>query len=84
MIILAETKESTVLLLLNAIYFKGYWTIPFDKDLTKRGTFYLTSKTAIDVPLMTAYNYFKLSTVESLNARLISLPYQVKYDLMFL
>lgn len=77
---LAETKESTVLLLLNAIYFKGYWTIPFNKDLTKRGTFYLNSKTAVDVPLMTAYNYFKLSTLESLNARLISLPYQVKYD----
>jgi len=80
MFILAETKESTVLLLLNAIYFKGYWTTPFNKDLTKRGTFYLNSKTAVDVPLMTVYSYFKLSTIESLNARLISLPYQVKCD----
>ena len=78
MFILAETKESTVLLLLNAIYFKGYWTIPFNKDLTKRGTFYLNSKTTVDVPLMTAYNYFKLSSMESLNARILSLPYQVK------
>ncbi|XP_022170552.1 uncharacterized protein LOC111033912 [Myzus persicae] len=80
----AETKESTVLLLLNAIYFKGYWTIPFNKDLTKRGTFYLNSKTAVDVPLMTAYNYFKLSTLESLNARLISLPYQGNKFVMYI
>jgi len=79
MFILAETKESTVLLLLNAIYFKGYWTIPFNKDLTKRGAFYLNSKTAVDVPLMTVYSNFKISSIESLNARLISLPYQVKF-----
>lgn len=80
----AETKESTVLLLLNAIYFKGYWTIPFDKDLTKIGTFYLNSKTTVDVPLMTTYNYFKLSTIESLNARLISLPYQGNKFVMYI
>lgn len=80
MYILAESKETTVLLLLNAIYFKGYWTIPFDKSLTKRGTFYLNSKTTVDVPLMTSYNNYELSTIETLNARIISLPYQVEYD----
>jgi len=83
MFFLAETKESTVLLLLNAIYFKGYWTTPFNKDLTKRGTFYLNSKTTVEVPLMTTYNYFKLSTLEQLNARLISLPYQVICDFYY-
>ncbi|XP_060838145.1 uncharacterized protein LOC132920091 [Rhopalosiphum padi] len=79
-----ETKENTVLLLLNAIYFKGYWTIPFNKDLTRRGTFYLNSSTTVDVPLMTTYNYFKLSTIESLNARLISLPYQGNKFVMYI
>ncbi|CAI6364777.1 unnamed protein product [Macrosiphum euphorbiae] len=80
----AETKESTVLLLLNAIYFKGYWTTPFNKELTKRGAFYLNSKTAVDVQLMTAYSNFKLSTIESLNARLISLPYQGNKFVMYI
>lgn len=80
MFILAETKENTLLLLLNAVYFKGYWTNPFNSNLTKTGTFYLDSKTMIDVPLMTTYNNFKISTLESLNARLISLPYAVRYD----
>lgn len=41
MFILAETKENTVLLLLNAIYFKGYWTIPFNKDRSFIKQFYL-------------------------------------------
>lgn len=76
--ILAQTYENTVLLLLSAIYFKGYWTNPFNKDLTKISTFYLNSKTTVNVPLMTSYDNFKTSTIQSLNARLICLPYQVK------
>lgn len=78
-VILAETKENTLLLLLNAIYFKGFWTNPFNKALTKKGPFYLNSKTMVDVTLMTTYNNFKISNLESLNSRLISLPYEVKY-----
>lgn len=79
MFVLAETKENTLLLLLNAVYFKGYWTNPFNTALTKKGLFYLNSKTTVDVTLMTTYNYFKISNLESLNSRLISLPYEVKY-----
>lgn len=78
--ILAETKENTLLLLLNAIYFKGYWTKPFNTNFTKTGKFYLDSKTAVDVPLMITSNDFKISALESLNARLIGLPYAVKFD----
>lgn len=77
--ILAETKENTLLLLLNAVYFKGYWTHPFNKDLTKNGSFYLNSKTVVDVSFMTTYDLFKISTLKSLKAQLISLPYEVLY-----
>lgn len=80
-LILAETKENTVLLLLNAIFFKGFWTNPFNKDLTKFGTFNLNSTTKVEVPLMMTISNFKLSTIESLNSRLISLPYEVKFNL---
>lgn len=79
--ILAQAKENTLLLLLNAVYFKGHWTHPFNKDLTKNGPFYLNSKTVVDVPLMVNYDIFKIATIESLKAQLISLPYDViKYD----
>lgn len=79
MSILAETKENTILLLLNAVYFKGFWANPFNQNLTKKGPFNLNSKTTVDVPLMTTFNSYKITTIESLNARIISLPYEVKY-----
>lgn len=68
-------------MLLNAIYFKGGWKNQFDKNLTKIGKFYLNSQSAVNVPLMTTYNNFNISTLKSLNARIIGLPYKVKYDL---
>ncbi|WP_076672206.1 serpin family protein [Pontibacter indicus] len=39
--ILDEIGRDEVLFLINAIYFKGTWTYPFDKNLTKPGLFYL-------------------------------------------
>lgn len=66
-----------MLLLLNAVYFKGHWIQPFNKSLTKNGPFYLNSKTTIDVPLMVNYDLFKIATIEPLKAQLISLPYEV-------
>ncbi|VVC44583.1 Serpin domain,Serpin, conserved site [Cinara cedri] len=80
----AETKENTVLLLLNAVYFKGYWANPFNANLTKKGSFNLNSKTVVEVPLMTIFDSFQLSTIESLNARIISLPYEGNKFVMYI
>lgn len=75
---LAQTKENVVLLLLNAIFFKGSWTNKFNKELTRSGTFYLNSTDIVSADLMTIINNFNTSYIETLNSRLISLPYQVK------
>lgn len=74
---LGDAKENTLLLLLNAVYFKGLWTHPFNANLTKNGPFYLDSKTIVEVPLMTTFENFEISTIESLKAKIISLPYEV-------
>ena len=42
----------TRLVLTNAIYFKGDWTKPFDKKVTKDAPFQLTSEQCTDVPMM--------------------------------
>lgn len=76
----ADTKENTALLLLNAIYFRGYWTYPFDKTLTKEGIFYLNAGSTVNVPMMTTLNNFEIAALESLDSRLIRLPYQVECD----
>lgn len=69
--------------MLNAIYFKGVWKNQFNKSLTKIDKFYLNSKSEVNVTLMTTYNDFNISTLKSLNARIISLPYRV-HKILFL
>ncbi|VVC24384.1 Serpin domain,Serpin, conserved site [Cinara cedri] len=80
----AETKENTLLILLNAIYFKGYWTTPFNINLTKVDKFYLNSKTTVDVPLMTVIDKFEISKIDSLDSRIITLPYKGNKFVMYI
>lgn len=72
--ILDEISREQVLFLINAIYFKGTWTYPFDKKLTKPGQFYLENGTAITHNFMTLkkgeYLYYSDDTKQ-----LINLPY---------
>jgi len=65
--ILDEMDTSVRVLLLNAIYFKGYWTEPFDKNLTVDGIFRTSigteqtvatmHKTSILLPYVKLENY---------------------------
>jgi len=41
-----------LLVLTNAIYFKGDWLIPFDESRTENGTFYLPDGSPIETPMM--------------------------------
>lgn len=44
--------ESTVMLLVNAIYFKGKWNLQFDKTKTANHPFYKSDGTTSEVPMM--------------------------------
>src|SRR5690606_24444162 len=48
----APLDDDLVAMLLNAIYFKGDWTYPFDKKNTDDKTFYLDNGNEIEVPFM--------------------------------
>lgn len=53
---------ATVMLLINAIYFKGQWSSQFDKSLTAPADFYKTPEQSISVQMMNQknnYNIFK-------------------------
>lgn len=73
----ADTKASTVMLLLNAVYFKGQWAFPFPVTSTHDGTFLTDTNTPIPVKYMVAEN--TLSYVESieLKSQILRLPYVV-------
>ncbi|XP_022451156.1 alpha-2-antiplasmin isoform X2 [Delphinapterus leucas] len=54
---LSDLPDDTVLLLLNAIHFQGFWRRKFDPNLTRRDTFHLDEKFTVPVDMMQARTY---------------------------
>jgi serine protease inhibitor len=52
--------DQTQLMLINAIYFKGKWSIQFDKKNTADNSFYTMNGTTIQVPMMKQVDDFKV------------------------
>lgn len=57
---LDKLDPSTVMLLINAIYFKGTWTTQFDKDKTTQGSFIKPDGATAQVPMMKQTSDFKI------------------------
>ncbi len=63
----------TRLVLTNAIYFKGVWQTPFDKDATNDAPFHVAPGDSIAVPMM--YQEERLSYHEDEDVQLLGMPY---------
>lgn len=71
--IVDRISPDSLLFLINAVYFKGEWEVPFEKTLTKPKTFNLADGSTIQHPAMARsgeYRYY-----EAPNFQAISLPY---------
>jgi serpin B len=66
--------HDTRLVLTNAIYFKGDWQLPFNKDLTQTSPFYPTAKKAAQVQMMYQEKSFKFA--RSADALILEMPYK--------
>lgn len=64
-------KQLTRLVLINAIYFKGQWVIPFKPSVP--APFWLTAKDSIEVAMMKQKGYF--SYVSNDAVEILELPY---------
>lgn len=62
-----------VMYLINAIYFKGNWTYPFDEDMTVDDDFYLLDGTTKKVPMMSQEGNFAYFDGDGFSA--VKLPY---------
>ena len=66
------------MVLLNAVYFKGYWVQQSDSKLTETKPFFLGSENSIvDVSTMRLTNTFRTGKIESLDAQFVELPCKV-------
>ncbi len=67
-------SRDTVLVLTNAIYFKGDWAEQFDEKATREQPFHVTSDKSVQVPLM--YQKGKFSYRELDGVQILELPYK--------
>ena len=74
-----EPDPYLLVVLANALYFKGNWTIPFETNYTKTRKFHLIDGQTMDVDMMRMfYEYFKISKSDKFHT--VTLPYGVKGD----
>ncbi|CAL1538709.1 unnamed protein product [Lymnaea stagnalis] len=73
------SKDSTILALINAIYFNGTWDKPFSNESTSREEdFTRPDGSKVKVDLMRQDGIFKVKELKSLNADVLKLYFQGK------
>ncbi|XP_014369649.2 serine protease inhibitor 77Ba [Papilio machaon] len=66
----------TQMILTSALYFKGQWTVPFNKSSTTKQPFYDShSKKIGEVNMMYNRHNYPFANILELNARVIEIPY---------
>lgn len=70
-----DIDDSTIAILVNAVYFKGHWLNKFDEDLTEKKSFHITKTNTKLVPMMFKKSKFLYGEISSLNAKFIEIPY---------
>ena len=75
--LLDDINTATVLILVNAIYFKGKWEKPFEKQATnENGEFHTASGQVVKAPLMSKYKSLPYYFDEATKTKAVQLDYQ--------
>ncbi|XP_023247759.1 serpin B13-like [Copidosoma floridanum] len=78
-----DLDETTRLILLNAVYFKGDWKKKFDARITKEELFQVDATTSVKVPMMFINDKFYYRELHDIDAKVVALPYVVGMQLQF-
>ncbi|XP_068849790.1 serpin B3-like isoform X1 [Capricornis sumatraensis] len=68
--------STTVLVLVNAVYFKGQWNQKFKKESTVEEKFWLNKDTSKPVQMMKQTNHFNFVSLEDVQAKILEIPYK--------
>nr|BAE23834.1 unnamed protein product [Mus musculus] len=83
--LISDLDKRTLMVLVNYIYFKGKWEMPFDPDDTCKSEFYLDENRSVKVPMMKINNlttpYFR---DEELSCTVVELKYTGNASAMFI
>ncbi|XP_036044309.1 serpin B9-like [Onychomys torridus] len=71
-----SVDEATRLVLVNALYFKGNWHQPFNKDETKEMPFKINKREQRPVQMMYQNGMFKCIYVKEVQAQVLVMPYE--------
>ncbi|KAM9070431.1 alpha-1-antiproteinase 2-like [Sarcophilus harrisii] len=74
--LLKSLDASTVMFLINYIFFKGNWKISFNPTLTEMQNFYVDKNTTIQVPMMMKKERLYYSREDELFSSMVVLPYE--------
>lgn len=70
-----DLDSTTQILLINAIYFKGNWSKPFDMTKTTNEKFYLNENDFVYVQMMHREGIYYFNQIDHLDAKVAVLPY---------
>ncbi|XP_074528472.1 alpha-2-antiplasmin [Halichoeres trimaculatus] len=74
---LESIPHDVVLMLMNAVYFKGEWQTRFDPQATSKGVFYLDNQNSVSVDMMKSAQYpLRLLEDPELEAQVASFPFK--------
>uniref|UniRef100_A0A8C8S5Q9 Plasminogen activator inhibitor 1 n=1 Tax=Pelusios castaneus TaxID=367368 RepID=A0A8C8S5Q9_9SAUR len=71
-------NDLTRLVLVNAVYFKGLWKLPFPEAATRQRLFHKPDGSSVVVPMMdqtAKFNYGEFSTPDGMEYDVVELPY---------
>lgn len=71
-----DDVQESVIIMLNALYFNGYWRRPFPKNETVQLPFYVSPTSQVRTSFMTVTDTFYYMESQPLDAKLLRLPYK--------
>lgn len=72
-----DTLQDAIMVLTNALYFKGYWRYPFFRNYTIPGTFYTSNNKEVTAHYMLNYDTYYYYDDKKFDVQFLRLPFKV-------